>query len=597
MTNITEKRRVKPGFFVLVAVVLAVMVYFAASYFGLGISDIGPMLRGADKATITTSDRQTITVDPKTIPASQVKAPERTTDNPDVVIGGWTWQTESGIIDAVGGPGYSGDYPDSCLAQAGITRTKFVVMNDTSEQIKAISSGAMHIGTTTGDQSAVDLAGLNRVLGRNGAKAFFSAGYSSGEDAAFMPESIKTNPQNARGIVIVTAVPYCDWNVVVDWATDNKIPVNPDEATYDPDAINFVNAADHLEAAEKFVQNASVSLRNKKTGTTESRSIDGVSTWTPGDVAAVEGRPRVVYKGKEEKITRIISTQQYNYMMPNILFADEKFINQHKPYLETLTKCILRSNDKIRQDPNYFRNRIAVLNSVVFNIPNRGADFWATYFYGSTLNGVPLGGSRVNNLAEVRHLFGMDQGVNIDQSVFGITYMDHANRVKLMMPERLPTILPASQVVDLSIIQAITAGGERSSTATYTSQFESSGQGNTFVSANYQIVFDSGSNTVKPTPENLRALNEILSVLTRSGNTKVLLEGHTDNVGNDGSNLALSKARANAVWQYLKQMDRNNIVTESRLRSIEGYGSYRPVADNNSDYGRAQNRRVTLVLN
>jgi hypothetical protein len=58
-----------------------------------------------------------------------------------VTIGLWTWQTESGIIDAVGGEGTSGDHPDSCLAQAGIKNTRIVVQNDTSEQIKAISLG------------------------------------------------------------------------------------------------------------------------------------------------------------------------------------------------------------------------------------------------------------------------------------------------------------------------------------------------------------------------------------------------------------------------------------------------------------------------
>src|SRR5262249_53821269 len=72
------------------------------------------------------------------LPPSAVKAPERTSDNPEVTIGIWTWQTVSGIIDAVGGLGKSGDYQNSCLCQAGITNTRLVVQNDTAEQIKAL---------------------------------------------------------------------------------------------------------------------------------------------------------------------------------------------------------------------------------------------------------------------------------------------------------------------------------------------------------------------------------------------------------------------------------------------------------------------------
>lgn len=576
------------------AVVLG-LLFLAVRQFGV-LDTITATLRGEDRQSVVPESRQEIKVDRNSIPASQVKAPQRTTDNPEVIFGGWTWQTELGVIDAIGGIGWSGDHPDSCLAQAGITRTKFVVENDTSAQAKAISTGSMHIGTTTGDQSAVDLFGLNGLLRRNGAKAWFSTGFSNGEDAWFAPASIKRNPQLARGIIVVTAVPYCDWNVVVDWATDNQIPVNPDESVYDPDAVNFVNAVDHLEAAQKYVRNAKVSLRNKKTGVMEEHELPSVSTWTPGDAEAVEGRPTVTYRGVTEKIDRIISTAEYNFMMPNILFSDEKFIKEHPKYLETLATCILRSNDKIKNDPSYLASRVSVLAAVTFNVAGRGASFWNEFFKGSTRNGVALGGSRVNNLGEVRHLFGLDQNVSVEQSPFGITYSDHAKRVKQLMPDRLSTILPASQVVDLSIIKAITAGGEVAKSAAYAPQYESSNQGSTFVSASYNIVFDSGSATVKQTPQNMAALNEMLNALTRAGNTKVLIEGHTDNVGDAGGNLSLSQKRAETVWQFLKQMDRNNTVTQSRLQGIEGYGSYRPLADNNTEQGKAQNRRVTIIL-
>ena len=87
------------------------------------------------------------------------------------------------------------------------------------------------------------------------------------------------------------------FNVAVNWAADNKIPVNADEKVYNPDAINFVNASDHIEASQKFIANAKVSLKNVKTGQMENRDIDAVATWTPGDVMAAQGRSSVNYKG------------------------------------------------------------------------------------------------------------------------------------------------------------------------------------------------------------------------------------------------------------------------------------------------------------
>lgn len=70
----------------------------------------------------------------------------------------------------------------------------------------------------------------------------------------------------------MTAVPYCDFNVVVNWAADNKIPLNPDEKVYNPDAINFVNSTDHIEAAQKIYFQCQKFPKNVKTGKMEDRN-------------------------------------------------------------------------------------------------------------------------------------------------------------------------------------------------------------------------------------------------------------------------------------------------------------------------------------
>jgi outer membrane protein OmpA-like peptidoglycan-associated protein len=584
-----------PGAIILIILVMAGLLYVGVRQLGI-LEKISPTTAsGENKGVVLDKPERPGDVSLGSLPPSAVKPPARTSDNPNVTIGIWTWQTVSGIIDAVGGPGKSGEHTDSCLCQAGLTNTQLVVQNDTSEQIKALAAGQMQLVTTTGDQAAVDLAGANKLLRGNKAKVIWSGGYSFGEDCLIGPESWKKDPQLARGAVVVTAVPYCDWNVTVDWAADNQIPVNADEKIYDPDAINFVNATDHIEAAQKFVQNAKVELRNRATGKIEQRQLDAAATWTPGDVMVIKDRPSVTYKGNTEKLQKIVSTREYSYMMPHILFGNEDWLNKHREYVSTLLRCLARSNDRIKTDESYFRNRVSALNALVFNLEGMGPTFWNKYFTGSNESGVPLGGSRVNNIAEVRHLFGLDGSQGLASSIFGITYSDHAKRLRRLLPERLENYAPVDQVVDVSFIKEIT--DEASATGVYTAKLEGPQNPGKVVEANYQITFDTGSSKIKASEA--AKLQDIRSLLIRATDTKIIVEGHTDNVGDLGSNLALSKARAESVWQWLKDSDPTGInIRQARLDSIEGYGPYRPLPGNNNltEAERAANRRVVIIL-
>jgi OOP family OmpA-OmpF porin len=312
----------------------------------------------------------------------------------------------------------------------------------------------------------------------------------------------------------------------------------------------------------------------------------------------VKARPTVSYRGNSEKLQKIVSTREYSYMMPNILFGNEDWLRQHREYVSTLLRCIARSNEKIKTDPEYFKNRVAVLNALVFNQESMGPNFWNTYFAGVTENGVPLGGSRLNNIAEVRHLFGMDSGVEVSKSIFAITYLDHAKRLQKLLPDRLPSITPVEQVVDLSFIRDITDERRTTTTGVYTASYDQPQQNSgTVVKANYQITFDSGSAKIKPSE--LARLQEIRSLLIRATDTKVTVEGHTDTVGDFATNVQLSLARANSVWQWLKDSDPTGVnISDRRKENIEGFGPARPLPNNTNkdDAERAANRRVVIIL-
>ncbi|HVX67504.1 MAG TPA: OmpA family protein [Bryobacteraceae bacterium] len=104
----------------------------------------------------------------------------------------------------------------------------------------------------------------------------------------------------------------------------------------------------------------------------------------------------------------------------------------------------------------------------------------------------------------------------------------------------------------------------------------------------YGINFDTGKATLKPESE--AVLAKLQEVLQNNPEWHVLVEGHTDNVGTSAANLALSKQRAEAVvaWLVAKGIEKPRL-------SAAGYGDKRPAADNNTDEGRAKNRRVDIV--
>ena len=88
-----------------------------------------------------------------------------------------------------------------------------------------------------------------------------------------------------------------------------------------------------------------------------------------------------------------------------------------------------------------------------------------------------------------------------------------------------------------------------------------------------------------------KRLNDVVTILNENPTYKVQIDGHTDFQGNDEYNLDLSNRRAASVKAYLVSKG----IAESRLSSM-GYGESKPVADNNTAKGRAENRRVEMTL-
>lgn len=102
------------------------------------------------------------------------------------------------------------------------------------------------------------------------------------------------------------------------------------------------------------------------------------------------------------------------------------------------------------------------------------------------------------------------------------------------------------------------------------------------------INFDVDKATIKP--ESMGTLNMIVGVLKDNPDVKFVIGGHTDNSGTPSHNLILSQQRADAVKAQLLTMG----VADSRLIA-KGFGDTKPIADNSTMEGKAQNRRVEFV--
>jgi OmpA-OmpF porin, OOP family len=105
----------------------------------------------------------------------------------------------------------------------------------------------------------------------------------------------------------------------------------------------------------------------------------------------------------------------------------------------------------------------------------------------------------------------------------------------------------------------------------------------------YGIYFDSGKSDIKP--ESAQAIGEIAKLLKGDPTLKVFVVGHTDITGGVDSNLKLSQDRAQAVMQALIH---THGIDAARLKPF-GNGPFAPVATNDTEEGRAKNRRVELV--
>ncbi|UOF01565.1 OmpA family protein [Bdellovibrio reynosensis] len=165
------------------------------------------------------------------------------------------------------------------------------------------------------------------------------------------------------------------------------------------------------------------------------------------------------------------------------------------------------------------------------------------------------------------------------------TQLDAAARERMALAERQGQLEQESQKS-----QNLSATADRIRKQFKPSEAEVFTEGNRLMVRLKALQFATNKSEIGPKSANI--LKKVESALADVNASKVTIEGHSDSTGDPEKNVELSEKRAEAVEKYLV---RNGIVAENKVEAV-GVGPEKPISDNTTPQGRAQNRRIDLVI-
>jgi len=531
---------------------------------------------------------------PSTSPAS--------VPGPEMRFLGMGWNSQLALALANGGPVTT----QGSLMEKYKVNFKFVREDDVGKMqsmviafARAVKDGnpqpteGAHFMAVMGDGSAATIAGMWDEMVKLGPEyqpeIIGSAGFSRGEDKFMGPPEWKKNPLLAKGALVAAYLRDGDWNIVLKWAADNNIKNNPDERTYDPEAINWYSVDDFIVAGNVYIEGVCdtrpVVKNGKRTGEKKEKCIDSVATWTPGDVNVAQ---------KKGGLVSIVSTKEYRSQMPNTIIGVKAWNEANFEKVVDFLDAMYEAGDQVKAYPEAL-TRGAQASAAIYK--EQDAAYWEKYFKGTVERDrqgimVELGGSSVNNLQDVLRLYGIADG---SPNIFAATYTVFGDVVKQQYPKLVPSYPPVEKVLNTKYTEAVAKRHANDTLAPAdVPTFEPQQEMTQVVSTrNWAINFQTGKADFSG--DSIQQLNELRDGLLIADRLKVEVHGHTDSTGNADTNRKLSQERAEAVKRWLMAQGTATF-PENRFIKVEGHGSDAPIADNNTPDGRAQNRRVVVIL-
>lgn len=438
-----------------------------------------------------------------------------------------------------------------------------------------------------GDGFPYVAAALNKLIPGQFA-AVGVVGFSDGEDKCMLPANWK-DLMVAKTPILISAVPRDgDWNICVKFASDNGIKINVDQKSIDPTAFNFMDVDAFTTADEKLISHACedrVVVENKIAHGSVKACVNGVATWTPGDVDVVNK-----FNGS---IISVASTHDYAGQMPALIIGAKSWMASHKDFVIGMLKAADRGAMAVRSGQDGLM-AMGQVHAQIFK--EQDASYWARYFKGEigrdhAGDSVSLGGSKVINLQEARDYFGLRQGTeNIYASVYRVfkAYDESFYPTMYTGNDAIPAY---DAVVDTSYLEAALKDVPATQGVVAPSLAIAAPITTTVSKKSWHIEFDSGKATIKAA-----SMDQLYGIEDTAAMTslRLRLDGYTDATGSADVNTPLSEARAQAVADWLYQKAPNNF-PKSRMEA-RGHGPANPVCGDASPSCYAQNRRVEVTL-
>lgn len=582
---------------VVIGGILASVYYFSP---GLRVGEAKQL----DKLNIDNQDVNNITAVEK-LPLPSTKRSSLVDDKPLVKIAAYAWNAQSGIIVSNGGALTT---EGSLMEKNGVNleivrqdwlselrnmQMKFVEEFDRGEEFPDADKSAFAI-MMMGDGAPFYISTMQQALDDKFGKDKYhvqvvgAVGLSYGEDKLIGPPSWKVDPKSMKGALISAVLGDGDWVTAVNYAFANGLKVNPDVTTYDPEAVNFYPSQDddYIKSAEELIKSQkagwTVPLKEvnngKLTGKTINKKIDGCATWTPGD--------KMVFD-ELSGFTDIVSTKEFNNQMATTVIAVKEWAVKHPDIVSGILKSALTASNQMKQyDEWSVRASEAVASTYDLETPK----YWYDMFKGQkgTKNGIEynMGGSRVFNYADVMQYYGITDGTNRYKAVYNqvSSYLSELN--PFGFNESVKRIVPYDEAVNLYFIKNI---NDIDAGAAYKADYSQTAN-EVIASGEWNINFETASATISSSSE--KTLETIYNLLIQAEDTKLKLDGHTDDTGSAETNYDLSQRRAQSVVNFL----RSKGIPQSRFQSIIGKGEDEPIASNSTNSGRAKNRRVVIAL-
>lgn len=598
-----------------VAVVGAFVVYFLLSQFGIGptfkrqAAVVPKAFNLTSDVPVSASATAPVTVSlPSSVPAPRKGSPVRIETIP--------WNATMGLMLANGGPV---TMKGSLMEKYGVT-TEIKVVKDSSisQQSQAKFATDYAAGTDTpdgpafviimGDGAAQYLAGINKMVTKLGpdyrAENIGHVGYSAGEDGCWGPQAWKDNPEAMKGGAIAAVLRDGDWNICQYLLANSDVKNsdnskgtknNPDEKTWDPEAVNWFAADDFEKAVEAYVsgvcEDRPVVRNGKLTNEPKHHTcVEGVATWTPADVSLAK---------KKGGLVRLLSTKENANQMPATLIGIHKWNVAHARQVQAVLKAAFDGGAQVRVSDDALQ-RGAKASYAVYGEESPG--YWAKYYKGTverdkTGMPVPLGGSRVATLADNMAFYGLADGTGgADNSLWRATYEGFGNIAKQQYPRLVPDFPKYDVAFNPMFLKALAvetptnADVAKADLPTFSEGAIE--KADVVAKRNWTINFDTGKATIRP--DSVPVLNDIYTQLLQGSALAVEFDGHTDNTGNSTANYGLSQRRAAAVRDYM--VAKAPALFPTNRVTVQGFGDTTPVASNATETGRAQNRRVTVIL-